>query len=274
MSLLIAASAGSALAEVVSYEGTAFPEDEELAPWSREGSQSEIRWVEDGWFVQRPGQGPWPWPHGDEDFYRRGISEFHGVSSWYLEWRVQTDGPSDIIGAVAPCVIAAGDFEGNLYHFTIAADAFRFIGDWGSTNLFFDLHPGEFYTFRLEIHGSAAFQIFVDNELLASGVPDEPYPTQSARITWGARYYRGDHTTRWDYIRYGGPIPDAGTGDFDADGMITLRDWYFFLDYTSGPDKPHAVGWACGDMEPAEAGDGDIDLADFAAFQNAFTGSD
>lgn len=166
--LLIAASAGSALAEVVSYEGTAFPEDEELAPWSREGSQSEVRWVEDGWFVQRPGQGPWPWPHGDEDFYRRGISEFHDPPSWYLEWRVQTDGPSDIIGAVAPCVIAAGDFEGNLYHFTIAADAFRFIGDLNFPVLFFDLHPGEFYTFRLEIHGSAAFQIFVDNELLGS----------------------------------------------------------------------------------------------------------
>lgn len=268
------ALAANVRSEMVSYEATSLPELDVIAPWIRSGSFGLDRWLENGAFFQRPEQGNWPWPHGEEDYYRRCISEIAGSESWYLEWRVQTDGPREFIPVTAPCALAAYDLLGSWYRFVIAGDQVEFIRDLSLPILYFDIAPNVDHAYRLEIEGTREYRLLIDGRLVDAGTPEGPYPTISSEMVWGAAYYQDEWITEWSYIRYGGPIPDAGTGDFDVDGTITLRDWYFFLDYTSGPEEPHAVGWACGDMEPADAADGDIDLADFAAFQNAFTGSD
>ncbi|MCP4592364.1 MAG: hypothetical protein GY842_16650, partial [bacterium] len=75
-------------------------------------------------------------------------------------------------------------------------------------------------------------------------------------------------------------VPDEcdsiAPGDFDGDGFVTLADYMWFADCTAGPNTPPAVPMpACApayltafDMD----NDNDVDLADFAAFQEAFSG--
>jgi len=58
-------------------------------------------------------------------------------------------------------------------------------------------------------------------------------------------------------------------GDFNLDGIINLEDFAGFVDHLSGPGAPIGPSTTVFDLET----DGDIDLGDFAAFQNMFAES-
>ena len=65
-------------------------------------------------------------------------------------------------------------------------------------------------------------------------------------------------------------LPTAGTlpGDCNDDGLIDADDMSTVLPCTTGPSIAIDAGCDCGDL----SGDGDVDLADLALFQLAFTG--
>ena len=64
-------------------------------------------------------------------------------------------------------------------------------------------------------------------------------------------------------------IAFLGDGDFDDDGDVDLEDFANWDDCMTGPDgAPYESGCEAFDTES----DGDVDLRDFAGFQEAFTG--
>ena len=97
--------AGPGFAQVVSYEGTAFPEDTGDAWIRSEQVYYSDRWLEGGWFVQYADiADPGPPEEGEQDFYRRELDDLPGVPMFFLEWRMLTDGP-EAFWAVAPASI-------------------------------------------------------------------------------------------------------------------------------------------------------------------------
>jgi hypothetical protein len=104
--------------------------------------------------------------------------------------------------------------------------------------------------------------------------------TDGSIVAWGCSdlYY--------DYGQCNVPAPNSGfvavaaggnqslairrvTGDADGDGDVDLADFAAFADYLLGPSaEPPLAGWQFFDVDT----DGDVDLRDLAAWQNAFTG--
>jgi hypothetical protein len=66
----------------------------------------------------------------------------------------------------------------------------------------------------------------------------------------------------WAGVTTTAPIP----GDCTGDGVVDLDDFEIIAPCLTGPDISIAVGCDCADLD----GDGDSDLADFAAFQREF----
>lgn len=65
------------------------------------------------------------------------------------------------------------------------------------------------------------------------------------------------------------PLPPPVPGDFDGDGDVDLLDHKAFVLRMNGPFvDPTIAGWHLFDLDP----DYDVDLRDFAVWQNAFTG--
>lgn len=68
-----------------------------------------------------------------------------------------------------------------------------------------------------------------------------------------------------------GPCP-AIVGDLDGDETVSLSDYDYFADCITGPGGgPVGPFCSCADF-PSSPPDGDVDLRDFAVFQQAFTG--
>jgi len=85
------------LADIVTYEGNALPEDEgwESNPYCDPG-----RSITDGWFIQHVGscdEGG-----GQQESFTRYLGGFIGQQNFFIEWKVQTDGDQSEIGGVAP----------------------------------------------------------------------------------------------------------------------------------------------------------------------------
>jgi len=59
-------------------------------------------------------------------------------------------------------------------------------------------------------------------------------------------------------------------GDLDYDRDVDFDDFAFFAGCLNGPDVPYSVGCSAADLD--EVADCDVDLADFARFQEAFPG--
>jgi hypothetical protein len=259
---LVATSPG-AVAQVISYNATSFPE--EMGWLRRSVTFQSDRWLENGWFVQftemiqaQPG-GPL---YEKEDWYEHSLASFSGTTAWYCQWRMVTDGPSEAIPAIAPAAFVASGFSGILYHFTIAEDRVRLIRDAALPLVWADITPGP-HTYLLELRGTESYTFYIDGQLIDSGVPEGAYPTSDSRLVFGARAPGETATTRWDYIRFG-VIPQPGGGDYDSNGVIDATDVYFFLDCLLGPDAD-GPGCRWADLN----GDGKVNGADIQPFSAA-----
>jgi formylglycine-generating enzyme required for sulfatase activity len=94
------------------------------------------------------------------------------------------------------------------------------------------------------------------------GVSNIKYATNSSRNITSARYY-ASNSVGFRVAR------SPGYGDFNADAVVDLNDFAFFLAAFTGPDQPIAAGYG---YEACDYnGDGHVDLVDFAAFQRRVT---
>jgi hypothetical protein len=252
--------AGVANAQVATYEGDVFPEVEH---WLRVGTSDADRTIVDGSLVIAVDLGVWePLPGGEQDFYKRWISEFEGAP-FFVEWRCMSDAPrSEILGVGGSFINATGSVPPS-YHFTITQDQVRLWRDNFIPMIYVDLEPGVFHTYRVEAYGGVLYVLYIDGIEIDSGVPEGVFPNADARIIWGASMWNTPSTNHWDYVRYG-TIPQAGSGDYDSDGDVDSDDLYFFQDCLLGPD---AAGPGCqwADMNA----DGTADAKDIRLFADA-----
>jgi len=203
----------AALGGIVTYDGTVFPETQ---GWRRStGGYFSDRSLSDGWLIQQAEVVPQDPPNLDaseDDFYYHSVAEFAGSETFFLEWRVQTDGQRSGFPNVSPAPIVAGGTRGILYHFTIAEDQVRLI-DSNLSVLLFDIEVGIPHTYRLELYGTESYSFLIDGHVVDSGVPEGAYPTLDSEIVFGGRAVHGQDitTVRWDYVTYGA-IPEPATG--------------------------------------------------------------
>ena len=265
--------ASSSRATIVSYDADQLPE---LVGWSRDQDPFPAdRSLEDGWLVQYAEIIPQKPPLLDiseDDVYRRLIAEFTGTNEFFVEWRLQTDGPREGFPNVSPAALVVSGTSRAFYHFTIANDQARYI-DADLTVRLFDIIPDVPHIYRLELFGTESYRWLIDGQVVFEGIPAGPYPTADSKIVFGARAAGQPITARWDYIRYG-VIPEDGSGDYDSDGFATLDDFYFVHECLTN-DRPGINGGPGNDAGPgcrfADFDfDADTDLFDFAEFQNLF----
>jgi hypothetical protein len=252
--------------EVYSYEGNTFPEKEE---WTR-GSYTETeRWIDEGWLFRNVQLcDGCPGPSGPSDTYRGLLTQYADVTEFFVEVVLETTGEADFIHT-SPSGFVITNHLGASYYFVIGNDQVQF-RRFAVPFVEIDIEPRVPHRYRLELYGDVSYVLFIDDELVDDGVPEaEFFPGFNPQIAFWASYYGEEHITRLDYIRFG-PIPAPGSMDFDSDGLISWYDHFLFTDYLSGPDAPHARGWSVGDVDA----DSDIDLHDFAAMQNHFTGGE
>lgn len=265
--LLSVAAVDPGWQQVDSYEGNSFPDDE---GWTRAGTFDMARWIDGGSLNQyaRLCDGC-PGPAGQSDTYGGTLTQFASVANFFVEFVVETTGQADFVHT-APIAIAIGNQLDSLYHFVIGNDQARFARDALVPFVFIDIRAGVRHRYRLELFDDVVYFVLVDDELVDAGTPEDAFfPGFNPGIAFATRYYGEEHITRLDYIRFG-PIPISGSMDFDSDGLIGSYDHFLFVDYLTGPQIPHARGWGVGDVD----GDADIDLLDFAALENAFTGDE
>jgi hypothetical protein len=116
-------------------------------------------------------------------------------------------------------------------------------------------------------------------------VPEHSFLALEFELPSGETHYGwlellAEHTTegqvgrfvaiRWGYNDAPGtaaPIPHFGTGDCDGDGAVGAGDVITIGDCLAGPDGGLGMSCTCVDHDS----DGDVDMADFSAFQEAFS---
>ncbi len=180
--------------QVVSYEATSYPDDEN---WERRDTLfTADRWLHSSWFVQYAEiVDPGPPQLAEEDYYDYSLAVYSEAKAIFVEWRMVTDGPREGIPAVAPAALVVGGRMGILYHFTIAEDQVRFI-DSDLTVFYFDVETGIPHTYRLEIYTGQVYRWLIDGEVALSGFPPGPYPTKDSVIAFGAAAAGGSITAR------------------------------------------------------------------------------
>jgi hypothetical protein len=224
---VILALGARGFAQVVSYDGTAFPE-ETGDGWIRlDFIYQADRWIDNGWLVQYAEVQPDPPYEGEKDFYRRELDDHAGLPTWYLEWVMETDGP-EAFWDVAPASIVASGTSGVSYHFTIAEDQVRLRRDAYIPLVFADLTPGEPHVFRLELRntGDTGTYVFtVNGEVIDAGVAEAYYPGDDSFIVFGAKASIEASTTRWDYVEFGrldNPIPTVSAWGVVVMSLLVL----------------------------------------------------
>ena len=268
--LVLVFTAVPGLAQVVSYEATSFPDDT-VPPWERETFCTPERSLVDGVLVINVEIGECgPPPGGDSDAYRRDLDDFEGVQSFFVEFRLKTDGNRSEIVGQAPAAVAAGSLGAVRYNWTIAHDQVKLVRDVLLPILFFDIDPDVFHTFRLELRDTSSYTWFIDGAVVDSGTPEGAYPSFFPTLGWLASAFEMDSQTQLDYLRYG-VIPVDGSGDFDSDGAVDANDQFYFeecLD-NSGENVDAGPGCRWADFD----GDSDVDCDDWDAFETAWTGA-
>ena len=261
--------------QLIVYEAGVFPEQD---GWTRDAYCDPVRWIAGDWFWQHVEScDAYPPPGGQRESFRRSLAAFIGESTFFIEWRKDTDGDRSETGGVAPASLVASGTTGVNYHFTIARDQVRFWRDNFLPILFANIEPGIALTYRLELVGLVSYAWYIDGMLVDDGIPERAYPTDDSNVlSFRAKSWFLESTTRWDYIRYG-VIPVDGSGDYDSDEDVDLRDFYFFHEcltnerpgINGGPEQDAGAGCRFADFDA----DTDVDLRDFATFQTIFTSS-
>ncbi|MDO8629855.1 MAG: hypothetical protein Q7R41_05130 [Phycisphaerales bacterium] len=235
-----------------------------------------VLWIEQGWYHQRLNLDACPpGPGGGRDVYRRSLESLNGAAPFFTEFRVEADGNRSEIPGGAPTVLVLGNFFGVIYHVTVARDLVKFARDVDLPIWFVEIEPGVPHTYRMELYPER-YAFYIDAYLIDEGIPEGPFPAHDSRITWQGRSWYLPCDNAWDYIRYG-VIPTDGSGDYDSDGVVALDDFYFFHEcltnerpgINGGPEQDAGPGCRFADFDA----DADVDLLDFAEFQNLFAGS-
>lgn len=207
----VLAAAVPGFAQIVSYEGNSFPEDE---GWERRPRpHPPERWLSNGWIYFRAEVFDPKLCAGEDEYYRWELDGYAGANRFMLEWAVISDGPRSEIPDVAPSSCVAAGQRGIWFHTTVARDQASFLLDvrypfWA------DLEPDVPHAFRLDIYGEHWYEWSVDGDVRAAGRPEGTYPTADSFIIWGARAACYDSTTAYDFVRFG--IPDEPEVDCDA----------------------------------------------------------
>jgi hypothetical protein len=270
MTILVYGTHPTALAQVVVYEGIDLPESD--AQWERIIACNPERFLEGGWLVQRVEVGECaPPPGGDYDAYMRWIPSFVGTESFFLEFRMITDGPVSEFNGQAPFALSAGSLGPVHYGLTISRDRVKLFRDAGLPVLFFDVEPSVPHIHRLEMLGVGSFEYFIDGASVEKGVPEGAYPSNSPLMVWQARAFEVNSTSWLDYLRFG-RIPSPATGDFDSNGAADSFDELYFSECLdrSAAGEPAEPSCAWADFDS----DNDVDCADWKAFKDAWTASD
>jgi hypothetical protein len=210
--LCLVVPVASGFAQVVVYDGSVMPESD---GWQREGSFDCDRWIDEGWFYQfcELPEG-WPEPIGETDVYRKFLADFADVEGFFIEWVVETDIPASIleVSGVAT-VVAAGGNGAARYHTTITDERVQLLRSTTIPLVFVDIEPDVPHKYRVELTPTS-FAWLIDDEVVHSGVPEGPYPTEGSYLVWGSRHYLFDCTAEWDYVKFGvldPPIPTVST---------------------------------------------------------------
>jgi hypothetical protein len=264
-------------ADVYSYECDVLPT---VSGWTLLQAWCDPdEWIEGGRLFQRvefcAGFDP---PEGQQFDYRRSLEDFLGAETFFVEWRVETTGLRSELPFTAPASLVSSNGGGVRYHFTISRDQVRFIRNIPDFPILWpEIQPGVPHTYRVEQYGTDLYVVYIDGKVIDSGIPEGPHPAYDPRVSMRAKAQFVESTTVWDYIRWGVIAQDA-SGDYDSDGDVDGRDFYFFheclanarLGINGGPGENAGPGCRFADFDA----DADVDLHDLAAFQNAFTGGD
>lgn len=251
-------------ADVVVFEGDVFPE---LDGWQRIGTFDADRWIASDNFCQFVELGVWaPPPLGEFDGYQRSLAEFAASDAFFIEWKVETGAPASELDQFGiPCAMSAAGTNAANYQFIITDQRVRVIRDNFLPLVLADIDPNVCHTYRLELFNPDSYQWYIDVQLIDWGISEGRYPNPDSVLLWAARFELNEHTTHWDYIRYG-DIPVDGSGDFDSDGLVGQSDVRYFLECLDDAETGAGPGCRFSDFDF----DGDVDLEDYAAFQRSF----
>ena len=271
--VLLGATTATSLAQVVSSEFFTDPVSE---GWDLIQKICAETWVDGTWYHQRFDLETCSTESdGGQDVYRRSLEPFNGVTPFFAEFRVHTDGDRSEIPGGAPALVAMGNFFGITYHVTMARNLVQFLRDVDLPILFIEIESGVPHTYRIELYPDR-YAFSIDNYLIDEGVSEGPFPAHDSRISWRGKSWFLPCENAWEYIRYG-VIPVDGSGDYDSDTAVTLDDYYFFhecltnqrLGINGGPGQDAGPGCRFADFDF----DTDVDLLDFAEFQLTFIGA-
>jgi hypothetical protein len=193
----------------ITYEGNDFPENE---GWERITYNGEAnRWIEDGALVIDSLHDP----HVEDLAKMERWMDPEAGELFVAEWRLLVEAAST--GYDAGVAIARSFLPGFV--------SFGFGPDqaWnGLDNLFFDIEPEVFHTYRFESYDMVQFDFFIDDELLQEGNFHAPSSNQSY-INFGDKTDGWASLSRWDYLRYG-VVPEPPGSLMSLTGLcLTIR---------------------------------------------------
>jgi len=193
---LLLVSTASAEQYWIAYEGNDFPENE---GWEHIQYNGEaVRWIEDGALVI-------------DSLHDLHIEDLAKMERWMdpdpgelfvAEWRLLVDEGSDNWDAG---VGIARSFSPGFVMFGFGPDS-----AWNALdNLWFDIEPGIFHTYRFESSDMIAFDFLIDDQLVQHGSFQDAASNQSS-IGFGDLFDGCASRSRWDYLRFG-VIPEPST---------------------------------------------------------------
>jgi hypothetical protein len=193
----------------VSYEGNDLPENE---GWTRHtGAGGADRWIEDGALVIDSLH--------DVHIYDVAVME-HWMDPepgelFVAEWRLLVEEES---GDQDPGVAIARSFEPGFVAFYFGPNL-----AWnGLDNLWWNIEPGVFHTYRFESYDMVDFDFFIDDELAQEGSFHAPSSNQSY-ISFGDKLDGRASLSRWDYLRFGVVPEPSGSVLGLAAASLALR---------------------------------------------------
>jgi hypothetical protein len=270
--ILVVGLSMPASAQVITYEGSVFPDE---LGWERRpaGAPHGERRLEDGWLIE--------WlPEPAQDYYRFNIGGMTSiVGRFFVEWRAVTDNPEWLIDEwQVPAVVSAAGQGASLYHTVMTESAAVLLRDNFIPSVIAPISVDLPHVYRVEVFPDE-YIWYIDGIVADSGIPEGRYPDPNAFVIWGASLTSDGAppaTTAWDFVR-AGRIPDDASGDYDSDGAETLFDQYFVVDCLTkegpgifgGPENDAGPGCRFADFDA----DSDVDLLDFAEFANRFAAS-